>query len=55
MNTAVTGNAKSDQIFQGIISERAAKAEMMNLQLACTTRNFGISSYRVLSLGDKAD
>ena len=37
MNAGVTGNAKSDQIFQGIISKRAAKTEMMNLQLASTT------------------
>ena len=37
MNAGVTGNAKSDQIFYGIISERAAKTQMMNLQLACTT------------------
>ncbi len=37
MNAGVTGHAKSDQIFQGVISKLAAKTEMMNLQLACTT------------------
>ena len=37
MNVRMTEIAQSDQIFQGIISERAAKTEMMNLQLACTT------------------
>ena len=37
MNAGVTENAKSDQVFRGIISERAAKTKMMNLQLASTT------------------
>ena len=37
MNAGVTGNAKSDQIFQGVISKRAAKMDMINLQLASTT------------------
>ena len=34
MNAGVTEHAKSDQIFQRIIPKRAAKTEMMNLQLA---------------------
>ena len=37
MNAGVTGHAKRDQIFQGVISKRAAKIKMMNLQLACAT------------------
>jgi hypothetical protein len=32
----MTKIAQRDQVFQGIISERAAKTQMMNLQLACT-------------------
>jgi hypothetical protein len=37
MNVGVTRHAKSDQIFQGVISKRAAKTDMMNLQLASAT------------------
>ena len=37
MYFGMTKIAESDQVFQGIIPERAAKTLMMNLQLACTT------------------
>jgi hypothetical protein len=37
MNSGMTERAKSDQILKGIISERAAKTQMMNLQLSGTS------------------